>query len=162
MTRPHVFLKAASFYCVAISMFAFVGCGESAPPPAVAPPAPMQNAGSRPPEPVLATPPAPPTQFKASEDHTLKGMKGAELGKGVVSTPAMVYLRIPDRLVFDQVKQALGLYRAASGNFPKTQEEFMREIITANNLKLPELPAGSSYVYRPEEGELMIEEPAKP
>ena len=89
-------------------------------------------------------------------------MKGAELGKGVISTPAKIYLRIPDKLVFEQVKQALGLYRAANGDFPKTQEEFMSEVITANNLKLPELPPGSSYVYRPEEGELMIEEPAKP
>jgi hypothetical protein len=162
MTRSHVFLRMARISCVGLSFVSIVGCGDSAAPPAVAPPAPTQNAESRPPEPVIATPPAPPTQYKASEDHTAKGMKAAEIGKGIVSTPAKVYLRIPDKLVFDQVKQALDLYRASNGDFPKTQEEFMREIITANNLKLPELPAGSSYVYQPAEGELMIEEPAKP
>jgi len=114
-----------------------------------------------PPSPQVAKPAAPPVEFKASEDHTQKGMKGAELGRGAISTPAMVYLRIPDRLVFDQVKHALNLYRATNGDLPKTHEDFLRDIITANNLVLPELPPGSRYIYRPEEGELMIEEPAK-
>jgi hypothetical protein len=161
MNRLHFILNAANLLCIAILSFACVGCGDSAAPVPV-PPAPAQNAVSRPPDPVIATPPAPPTQYKASEDHTAKGMKAAEIGKGVISTPTKIYLRIPDKLVFEQVTHALNLYRASNGDFPKTQEEFMREIIAANNLKLPELPAGSSYVYRPAEGELMIEEPAKP
>jgi hypothetical protein len=161
MTRSLLFRRAAIPFCAAMSLVAIIGCGDSAA-PVPAPPTPAQNAGSRPPDPVIATPPAPPTQYKASEDHTAKGMKATEIGKGVISTPTKIYLRIPDRLVFDQIKQALDLYRASNGDFPKTQEEFMREIITANNLKLPELPPGSTYVYRPAEGELMIEEPAKP
>jgi len=161
MTRSLLFRRVANSICVTMSFVAIIGCGDSAA-PVPAPPAPAQNAGSRPPDPVIGTPPAPPTQYKASEDHTAKGMKAAEIGKGVISTPAKVYLRIPDKLIFDQVNHALGLYRAANGDFPKTQEEFQREIITANNLKLPELPSGSTYVYRPAEGELMIEEPAKP
>lgn len=161
MITPRSILRVV-LILVALSLSACLGCGDSSAPPAAAPPAPTYDASSRPPQPVIAKPPAPPAQYQASEDHTAKGMKAAELGAGAVSTPAKVYLRIPDRLVFDQVKHALNLYRASNGDFPKTQEEFDREIIAANNLKLPELPAGSSYVYRPQEGELMIEEPAKP
>jgi hypothetical protein len=110
----------------------------------------------------MASPPPEPTLYKASEDHTAKGMKAAAIGEGAVSTPAKVYLRIPDQLVFGQVRQALGFYRAANGDYPKTQEEFDREIITANNLRLPELPSGSRYVYRAEDGELLIEETPTP
>ena len=139
-----------------------VGCGETAPPHPAAGGAAPQNAGGGPPAALVAAPPQDPVEHKASEDYTKKGMKGAELGSGLVSTPAAVYLRIPDRLVFDQVHHALDLYRASNGELPKTHDDFMREIIEANNLKLPELPEGSRYVYRPQEGELMIEVPPKP
>ncbi len=161
MLRPNAFLTARLFSIAALGV-AFLGCGDSTTPPAGAPAAAAPGAGGGPPAPLVATPPPEPTQYKASEDHTKKGMKGAELGKGLISTPAMVYLRIPDRLVFGQVKQALDLYRATNGELPKSQDDFMRDIITANNLKLPELPEGSRYVYRPEDGELLIEEPAQP
>lgn len=158
--RPTALLTGRLASIVALSVVC-LGCGESTSPPADRPAAPAPGVGGGPPTPLVAAPPAEPTRYKASEDHTKQGMKGAELGKGLVSTPAMVYLRIPDRLVFGQVRQALDLYRATNGDLPKTHDDFMRDVIAANNLKLPELPEGSRYIYRPEDGELMIEEPAK-
>jgi hypothetical protein len=52
------------------------------------------------------------------------------------------------------------LYEATNGKKPTTHEEFMEQIIRANQIVLPELPAGQRYVYDPETGELMVEKPA--
>lgn len=82
-----------------------------------------------------------------------------------LTQPLVVPLRtkvlVEQRLVFDvQIRQALDLYKATNGDFPKTHEEFMREIIDANQIKLPELPAGQRYVWVPETEKLMVERPA--
>ncbi len=144
-----------------------LGCDASNAPPtatpvAGTPAAAPQGAPGGPPQlnapPPLNAPAPPPVQQTASEDLTKKGMAGKELGKGVLATPASVYLRIPDRLVFDNIKHALNLYKATNEHLPRTHEEFMTEIIQANNIQLPELHDGSRYVYVPEEGELKIEQ----
>ncbi len=44
-------------------------------------------------------------------------------------------------------------------SFPKSHEQFMQDIIKANQIKLPELPPDSKYKYDPATGELMIEHP---
>ena len=126
--------------------------GGTAPPPGAAAATP---AGGGPPAPV--PPPAPAIQEKASEDFTKKGIAGKELGKGILATPAGVYLRIPDRAIFLSVEHAMNLYKGEHGALPKTHEDFLRDIIQANNIKLPELPDDSHYIYMPEKEELMIE-----
>ena len=80
----------------------------------------------------------------------------------MIVTPARAFFRTQERLVFEiQIPQALNLYQATNGNKPKTHDEFMEQIIGANSIRLPELPAGQRYVYDVESGELMIEKPAR-
>ena len=61
-----------------------------------------------------------------------------------------------------QMDEALKLYKALEGHAPKTHQEFMDKIIKANDLHLPTLPAGQSYVYDPSTEKLMIEKPKDP
>lgn len=146
------------FWLLSLSSLSLVvGCSEGgspAPPPAPAVTA-APPAGGGPPKPV--PPPVAPVQEKASVDLTKQGIAAEKMGKGVLATPAREYLRIPDRAAFLAVEQAMNLYKGANGALPKTHEEFMREVIDANNIRLPELPDDSRYVYVPEKGELMIE-----
>ena len=51
----------------------------------------------------------------------------------------------------------MNLYKGEHGELPKTHDDFMRDIVQANNINLPELPDDSKYVYLPDKGELMIE-----
>jgi hypothetical protein len=86
------------------------------------------------------------------------GRKGRNYGSGPVATPIRALFSTKERLVFDvQIPNALNIYKAINGNFPKTHEEFMKEIIKANGIKLPELPEGHKYVYDPETHKLMNE-----
>jgi hypothetical protein len=87
------------------------------------------------------------------------GKKG-HYGKGFITTPLSTYWRSKEAIAFRiQVPKALSLYRATNGYFPKTQEEFVREILEPNQIKLPELPDDHRYVYDPETGELQVERP---
>lgn len=63
----------------------------------------------------------------------------------------------PDRTIFLNLQHAMDLYKGEHGALPKTHDDFMRDIIQANNIKLPELPDDSRYVYMPDKEELMIE-----
>ena len=57
-----------------------------------------------------------------------------------------------------QIKQMLEMYRAEKGNYPKTHEEFMSEIIKKYNIELPVLPGGRQYQYDVEKHELIVVE----
>jgi hypothetical protein len=88
------------------------------------------------------------------------GKRGRGYDTGPVATPVGALFSTKERLVFDiQIPQAMGLYKAEHGNAPKTHEEFMQQIVKANNLKLPELPEGSQYRYFPDKEELMVVRP---
>jgi hypothetical protein len=79
------------------------------------------------------------------------------IGK-MVSAPVSAFFAVKERVAFDiQIPQALGLYRATEGRFPKSHEEFMEKIIKANQIKLPDLPAGMVYRFNPELGELWVD-----
>ncbi|HUY87260.1 MAG TPA: hypothetical protein VMV10_00850 [Pirellulales bacterium] len=96
-------------------------------------------------------------QEKAQAGVTGKGSYG---GPGIVTTPISAYFQAKERVIFEiQIPHALQLYEATNGSKPKTQEEFMREIIQTYMIRLPELPAGHKYVYDPQKGELMVEHP---
>ena len=60
-----------------------------------------------------------------------------------------------------QIKQSLELYRAEHGNYPKTHDEFMQQIIKRQNLELPKLPGGRQYQYDVDKHELIIVEGTK-
>jgi len=88
------------------------------------------------------------------------GRKG-HYKKGLITTPLSVYWRAQERIAFQvQIPHALQLYKAMHGHYPRTKEEFEKEILIPNGIKLPELPQGHRYVYDPEKGELLVEHPA--
>jgi hypothetical protein len=65
-------------------------------------------------------------------------------------------------MVFEtQIPKFMQLFKATEGRNPKSHEEFMNKIIKANYVKLPELPAGQTYVYDPQLGELMVQKPGR-
>ncbi len=94
------------------------------------------------------------------------GVKGRRLDNEAlvqsIVTPARALFRTQERVVFEiQIPHAVNLFEAANGRKPNSHDEFMQQIVEANNLKLPELPAGQRYVYDPTAGELMVERPAE-
>ena len=90
------------------------------------------------------------------------GKQGQVIGnkEGFLRTPVKALFVAKQRVAFLKVEQALNLYNAEHGFKPKTHEEFMEKIIKPNNIELPELPEGQTYVWDPEAGELMVEKPA--
>lgn len=119
--------------------------------------------------PAAAPPAAPPPATSApnSEQVVAKqgvGIKGRSLDEyeGVVVTPVKSLFAARERVVFDiQIPQALQLYKAndPQGAGPKTHEQFMAEVIAANNIKLPQLPDKHRYLYDPKTEQLMVERP---
>jgi len=91
------------------------------------------------------------------------GEKGRGYGGGIVTEPIHQYFSIQERLAFeDQIPHAMDLYKAEHNNRgPATHDLFMKLIIDANNIKLPELPPGDKYVYDPKQEQLMVEHPRK-
>ena len=88
------------------------------------------------------------------------GAKGRSLDphQGLVVTPARTYFTARERLIFEaQVPHALKMYEATHGQAPRTHEEFMAQVIEANQISLPDLPPDRRYVYDPETKELMVE-----
>ncbi len=130
------------------------------PPPPTAGPA-GGNASPPPPPPPTANPnaPAPNPNAPAQPDPNVQRIqvqpgitgKGQGYGRGPIATPVRTYFMVRERVVFDQVAQALNLYRAETGHFPKTQEEFWEKVVKKNGLVLPKLrDAEDKYVYLPE------------
>ena len=61
--------------------------------------------------------------------------------------------------LFNQLVGAMKFFKADKGRNPKSHEEFMKEIIKENGIKLPELPEGSKYLYDPAKGDLFVIQP---
>jgi hypothetical protein len=89
------------------------------------------------------------------------GKQGRGYGGGIYTEPLRQRFRAEQTIIFDHVKHALNLYKGLNdGVGPQTHEEFMEQIIAANQIKLPELPPGERYLYDPQTEELMVERPA--
>jgi hypothetical protein len=174
---------------LAVSLALIVGCSDP-PVPASSDAGPAgeltRNPSDLPPLPPppspQSTPPAPREGVATGNGNsdwmkeTEQGVRSrAEAGVGVkgqrledeklvrmIVAPARALFRTQQRLVFEvQIPQALSLYQALHGRYPATHEEFMNQIVAANQIQLPELPPGQRYVYDPETGELMVEKPAE-
>jgi hypothetical protein len=82
---------------------------------------------------------------------------------GLITTPIAAYFGAREQIVFNiQIPDAMRTFQALNGRYPKSHEEFMKEIIQAGGIKLPELPEGAKYVYDPEKAELDVVHPPKP
>ena len=118
------------------------------------------------PLPKAANPPAPATPKESMKAQVGVGAKGRSLdnetGVGkMVSAPVSALFAVKERVAFDiQIPQALGHFQATEGRFPKSHEEFMEKIVKANQIKLPELPAGAVYRFNTELNELWVDPPA--
>jgi hypothetical protein len=77
----------------------------------------------------------------------------------IISTPVSQYFRVQDRIILQQVEAAMNLYKGEHGRLPATHEEFVIDIIQANNIVLPRLPEGHTYVYDPADGVLKVRKP---
>lgn len=75
----------------------------------------------------------------------------------IISGPAAALFNIEQKMVLEvQIPQALQLFKATEGRFPKSHEEFMERIVKANRLQLPELPERGVYRFDPDKGELWV------
>jgi hypothetical protein len=114
--------------------------------------------------PAATVPPSqPPTEVVKAEKGV--GLKGRSLDpyEGALVTPAKAYFAAKERIAFEiEVPHALALYEATNGEGPKSHEQFMKEIIEANRIKLPVLPPGHEYLYDPEAKQLMVKRPKQP
>jgi len=87
------------------------------------------------------------------------GRQGKGYGKDVVTYPLAAYFRMRERIFVDQVKHSMELYKATNGHYPRTQEEFRKEIIKASAMRMAVLPPGHKYYYDAASGELMVVQP---
>ncbi|MDG1894613.1 MAG: hypothetical protein P8J37_06875 [Fuerstiella sp.] len=55
-----------------------------------------------------------------------------------------------------QIQQAVNLFNASEGRYPKDHEEFMTKVIKANKIRLPQLGPGKQYQYDVENNALMV------
>jgi hypothetical protein len=172
-----------------IGMLVFIGC-ESKPAPAPAQPQPTPKPVTTPaptqPAPVQATPEAtktpapaatqvtPTTQGPAFPDAVNpqkmvqdkakvgSGEKGRGYEVGIITTPIASYFAIRERLVYDiQIPEAMKLFNATEGRYPKSHQEFMDRIVKENHLILPQLPEGHRYLYDPKDATLKVEHPVE-
>lgn len=83
-----------------------------------------------------------------------------ETGVGaMIVQPARSLFAVKQRMVFDvQIPKALQSFEALQGRKPNSHDEYMN-VLKTNLIKLPELPAGQTYEYDPEQGELMVRKP---
>jgi len=136
----------------------FAGCGGGEPAdqgeddstaPSTTPPA---AASENPPPP----PPPPASPETTYEPATVGvGAKGQGYEPGPITTPIRAMFRVEQMLAFSMIKQPMDFYEIQHGHFPKTQEEFMKEIIEKYDITLPELPAGKRYFYDAEKAASM-------
>lgn len=139
-----------------------VGCGESAPPAAPRkPPGVFDFPSDAPAAPTAAQQrPAPPTTETVKAEVGV-GQKGRGYGGGIITEPVHQYFVAKERIAFEfELPKAMQLYKATHEKGPPTHEAFMRDIIDAAQIKLPQLPEGHSYKYDPKTEQLMVERPS--
>src|SRR5271165_3164427 len=78
------------------------------------------------------------------------------VAKDPITLQGNAYVSIIGRASQLQIEHALNLFRGANDRFPKDYDEFMAEIIKANNISLPKLPAYQEYAYDEKEHKLII------
>lgn len=75
-----------------------------------------------------------------------------------ITLPGNAYVSIIGQAAFGNIKHAVDLWQATNGRYPKDYQEFMDEIIKANNISLPLLPHYQEYSYDANTHSLIIVE----
>lgn len=87
---------------------------------------------------------------------------GAQVGstrivaRDPITLQGNAYVSIIGQTSILSIQHALDLYHATNDRYPKDYDEFMAEIIKANNLALPKLPPYQKYGYDEKEHKLII------
>jgi len=76
--------------------------------------------------------------------------------KDYITLQGNAYVTIIGRTSILKIEQAMDLYHAANDRYPKDLDEFMNEIIKANNIALSTLPPYQAYGYDEKEHKLVI------
>jgi hypothetical protein len=76
--------------------------------------------------------------------------------KDYISLQGNAYVSIIGRTSVLNIEHAIDLYKATNDRYPKDHDEFMNEIIKANNISLPQLPYYQKYGYDEKEHKLVI------
>ena len=121
-------------------------------------PAPAQaQAPARPPGPIIGQRT---TDIRdASKELKQGGAKVASpriVAKDPITLTGNAYVSIIGRTSVLKIQQAVDLYRAENDRYPKDLDEFMTEIIKANNIALPMLPPYQEYGYDANEHKLIV------
>ncbi len=67
--------------------------------------------------------------------------------KDYITMQGNAYVSIIGKTAVMNIDHAVDLYKAANDRYPKDYDEFMAEIIKANNISLPKLPYYQKYGY---------------
>lgn len=137
------------------------------------PPPPMANPDAPPPPPAAAAaqPEAPKLRRVIGQtttdirdfDEQMQGGENVRVSSGKISennTPITyagnAYVSIVGQAAVLQIQHALNLYNALNDRYPADTEEFMKEIVEANNIALPQLPGYQEYAYKADTHELVV------
>ena len=96
---------------------------------------------------------------KAAPALEQKGAKVAStkiVAKDPFTLAGNAYVASIGRLSQLAIEDAINKYHAANDRYPKDLDEFMTEIIKANNISLPKLPTYQEYSYDEKEHKLII------
>jgi hypothetical protein len=76
--------------------------------------------------------------------------------KDPITLQGNAYVSSIGKLSILQIEEAMKIYQATNDRYPKNYDEFMAEIIKANNIALPVLPSYQNYGYDEKEHKLVI------
>jgi hypothetical protein len=100
------------------------------------------------------------TDIRNATDEIRKG--GAQVAstkivkKDYITLQGNAYVSIIGQTSILSIQHAMDLYHAANARYPKDYDEFMAEIIKANNIALPVLPPYQKYGYDENAHKLII------
>lgn len=90
----------------------------------------------------------------AKQGRSLDNEKGVG---AMIAQPVKTLFAFRERAVFTiEIPHALQLFEATEGRKTKSHQEFMDKVIKANQIQLPELPAGQEYKFHTDTGELWV------
>jgi len=73
-----------------------------------------------------------------------------------ITLPGNAYVAMIGQTSILNMQHAMDLYHAENDRYPRNYDEFMNEIIKANNIALPQLPYYQKYGYDEKEHKLVI------
>ncbi len=76
--------------------------------------------------------------------------------KDPITLPGNAYVTMIGQTSILNMQHAMDLYHAENDRYPRNYDEFMNDIIKANNIALPQLPNYQKYGYNENEHKLVI------